>query len=62
MPSPAASVATRYEYVLVLDERLLDLAPLLSAHAAVDRHDRLGPAQQAAEFLDEVVEGVAVLA
>ena len=61
MPSPAASVATRIDDVLVLRERLLDLAALLAADAAVDRDDRLGPAEQRAELVDEVVEGVAVL-
>ena len=48
--------------VLVLDERFLDLAPLLARHAAVDRDDRVLAAQQRAQLADQVVQGVAVLA
>ena len=35
--------------VLVLRERLLRLAPLLAAHAAMDGDDRLGAAEQVAD-------------
>ena len=47
--------------VRVLGELLGDLAALAAAHAAVDRLDRLGPAEQRADPAREVVERVAVL-
>lgn len=47
--------------VLVLHERLLQLAALLPLGAAVNRDDRLGTAEQAPQPLDEIVQGVAML-
>ncbi len=53
----------RHEHgdVLVLGEELLDLAPVLAAHAAVDGDDRLIAAEQCADALHEVGECVLVL-
>ncbi len=46
---------------LVVCEAFLDLSPFVSPDSAVDRDDRVRPADQAAYAVDEVVEGVAVL-
>ena len=51
-----------HQDVRVLHERFLDLPALLAGHAAVDRDDRFRPAEQVRSLLDEVVQGVAVLA
>ena len=48
-------------HFLVVRECFLRLAPLLAAHAAVDDDDRLGPPEQGADPLGQVVQGVAVL-
>ena len=47
--------------VRVLGEQLRDLAALLAADAAVDGDDGVGAAEQVADPLGEVVQGVAVL-
>jgi hypothetical protein len=44
----------------MLRELLLRRAPLVAAHAAMDRHDGLAAAEERADALLEVVEGIAV--
>ena len=61
MPSPAASVATRTTTAGSFLKACLGRAALVARHAAVDRDDRLGPPEEGADPLDEVVERVAVL-
>jgi len=48
-------------HFLVVGEALLGLLAVLAAHAAVNRDDRLGLAEERADPLGQVVQGVAVL-
>ncbi len=51
----------QHPHVRVGGELLLHDPPLFAAHPAMDRHDRLRPAEQGADLVDQVVQGVAVL-